>query len=195
MPSQVDIVNMALVKLEIAETIQSLNDNNTHARRIRTHWENALACVLAEHDWGFATKSHALARLSETPPIGWDFAYAYPVDQCLRIRRVLGRDDGGREEFAIVRGEKGRIVVSNAEAAVAVYTVLVDNTYEYPPQFVEALAWRLAAEMSMAKQASVERYQAAIQTYDLVLRRAMRQDSREGHRRLNHDGPWLDARK
>ena len=199
MAAKMDIVNLALANLS-REPIQSVNEPNQEALQLKIHWDTALSSVLRDHPWGFAMRRKPLAALAETP-IGFSYAYAYPAD-CIQARRVLPLGDAGSWRrraafpFEIGRSADGRqkVILADIPAAALEYTSILVPCEEFDPQFVNALAWRLAAEISLAMHADPQSHQAAIQTYSLQLQQAKAMDMRESAVPRLPDGDFLVAR-
>lgn len=189
MASKMDIVNLALANLS-REPIQSLAEPNPEAFQLRVHWETALASVLRDHPWGFAMRRRKLAALAESP-IGFAHAYAYPGD-CVQARRVLPG-----HAFEIGRSPDGRhkAILTDCPDASLEYTTSLVPCEEFDPQFVTALAWRLAAELSLAIHADPQSQQIALATYAAQLRQAKAQDMRESRPPRLPDGDFLAARR
>jgi hypothetical protein len=196
--SQISIVNIALSRLRIA-TINSLDDASEEARQARLHWDVARDAVLREYDWNFARRRKALA-LYDAEPIGWTYAYAYPSD-CVKARRLLTADgaldpNGLPYEFEAGRTEDGshRAIMCDIEECVLEYTCRADVASEYDALFVDALAWRLGAEISMTLRGEASAWNAAMQSYGLALGRAMACDANEGFVRNDNAGDLVNCR-
>lgn len=198
MAAKMDIINLALANLS-REPIDNLEGKE--AFQIKIHWNTALSSVLRDHPWGFAMRRKPLAALAETP-IGFSCAYAYP-DDCVQARRILPLSDAGawRRQaafpFEIGRSADGRhkVILADLPAAALEYTTNLVPCEEFDPQFVNALAWRLAAEISLAMHADPQSHQAAIQTYSLQLRQAKAMDMRETGPMRTEVGDFLYAHK
>ena len=199
MASKMDIINLALANLS-REPIQSLSEPNPEALQLKVHWETALASILRDHPWGFAMRRKPLAFLADTP-IGFAYAYAYPED-CIQARRVLPIGVAGiwrnhaAHPFEIGRSLDGRhkAILANLPGAALEYTTRQVPCEEFDPQFANALAWRLAAEICLAIHADPQAHQAAVQTYDAQLQQAKAMDMRESSAPRLPDGDFLGSR-
>lgn len=198
MASKMEIINLALANLS-REPIQSLSEPNPEAFQLRVHWETALASVLRDHPWGFAMRRKPLAALAESP-IGFAYAYAYPQD-CIQARRVLPARGGAPRHQAAIPFEIGRsldgrhrAILTDLPDAALEYTTMQVPCEEFDPQFVGALAWRLAAEISLAVHADPQTHQAAINTYSMQLQQAKALDMRESSSPRLPDGDFLGSR-
>ncbi len=188
MATKMEIVNLALANLS-REPIQSLSEPNPEAFQIRVHWETALASVLRDHPWGFAMRRKKLAPLAEAP-VGFARAYAYPED-CIQARRTLPA-----AAFEVGRSADGAVkaILTDVPEAALEYTTNRVPCEEFDPQFVTALAWRLAAELSLAIHADPQSHQIALSTYSLQLRQAKALDMRESSSPRLPDGDFLASR-
>lgn len=198
MASKMDIINLALANLS-REPIQNLSEANPEAFQLRVHWDTALASVLRDHPWGFAMRRKPLAALAETP-IGFAYAYVYPND-CIQARRVFPCADGTwgwRPAFPFEIGRsidgRHRVILSDLPGAALEYTSIEVPCEEFDPQFVNALAWRLTAEICLAIHADPQSHQAATATYSLQLQQAKALDMRESSSPRLPDGDFLRAR-
>lgn len=196
--SQISVVNIALSRLRMA-TINAIDDPLEEARQSRLHWAVARDSVLREADWNFARRRRALALYAEEP-IGWAYAYAYPSD-CVKARRLLDSDGnpdarGRPYPFEAGRTEDGshRSINSDMATAVLEYTARVDTASEFDPLFVDALAWRLAAEIAMALRGESAAWNSAMQAYAITLGRAMAADANEGFAPNENLGDFVNAR-
>ena len=199
MASKMDIINLALANLS-REPIQSLSEPNPEAFQLRVHWETALASVLRDHPWGFAMRRRPLAALAESS-IGFAYAYAYPED-CIQARRIMpSRVVGpwrGRTAFPFEVGRsldgRHKAILTEVPDAALEYTTRQVPCEEFDPQFVGALAWRLAAEISLALHADPQLHQAALTTYSAQLQQAKALDMRESVSPRLPDGDFLASR-
>lgn len=152
--SAVSVCNMALGFMGQSELlISSLDESGNTARCCKTYYDQCRRSLLCEFPWRFARVTEALPLLEESHP-GYRLAYGYPPS-CLRLLRVAslelfsasGFDPGC--VFEVVRARSGgRCVLTDADAAYAVYVYDVEDPTEFPPFFVDALAWRLAVELT-----------------------------------------------
>ena len=199
MASKMDIINLALANLS-REPIQSLSEPNPEAFQLKVHWETALASVLRDHPWGFAMRRRRLAALAD-PPVGFAYAYAYPED-CIQARRVMPAGVNGpwrgrpASPFEVGRSPDGRhkAILTDLPDAALEYTTSRVPCEEFDPQFVGALAWRLAAELSLAIHADPQSHQAAVATYSAQLQQAKALDMRESSSPRLPDGDFLGSR-
>ncbi len=185
MTSEVAIANMALSRIGVDQTIESLDDTSARARACKLWYAHCRDKALSDAPWNFALRVAALATVSGDPPPGWSYQFRYPAD-CLAMRDVT--DDGGSRtslglwwaslEYAgyarwmpprypwEVRGEAvadtGKIIVTDLDVPYGLYVRRVLDPNQFTVQFVDAHAWCLAVELAPALKASADmRTQAA----------------------------------
>lgn len=182
--SEVKICNLALRKLG-ARLIESLKDSSQEAVTCNLLYEQVRDTVLREHPWNFAAARVRLAKLAEVPAFGYSFQYQLPPD-CLHLRQLMDPQD----EF-VVEGDR---ILTNRDAAHAVYTRRITNPVLFDPSFVMALAARLAAEIADDITGSNTRVKEMWTLYLNALQAARLADSSEGREDIRQDEPWLEAR-
>lgn len=166
MPSQVAIINKALRMIGQSE-ILSLSDGSASAARCDRAWSIIVDEVLRMHPWSHAMEWASLARLTTSPPFGFQYAYALPSN-CVRIVDIRSHGDLRRMplHFEVV----GTSIYTDAKPALARYVVR-DSNYEFwPADFCEAIACKLAADISIPlsrdggqiMKVMLERYQTAL---------------------------------
>lgn len=153
--SDAEICNIALGRIGQGQFISALGDPGTEAEACTVFYGTARDALLELVPWPFAETYADLAALDpdiyEIP--GWDFVYTLPTD-CVAARYLWAGVEEPPEEQRIPFGLKrlasvGKVLVTNQEDAVLVYTARVVDVLQYPPTFVDALAWRLAVDLTM----------------------------------------------
>lgn len=197
MASVVQICNMALTRIGQNQFIDSIDEQSKAAELCALHYELCRDEVLHAFPWPFAEARVFLADIG-SPAQTWQFRYRYPVD-CLEARHtsVPGIEKPRAEQripFKVVNAAGGRAILSNQEQAELVYTVRVEDTTYFPPMFVSALAWRLAAELAMGLQARPENYASALQNYQLTLSQAQALAFEESEEGPVPDSEFIQAR-
>jgi hypothetical protein len=172
--SKVALVNLALVKIG-AKRISSFTENTPEARAVNAIYDDIRDEVLTEHLWSFAQKRAVLATLSTTPVMtedGMTIVYAKPSD-FLKLNFVS-------DSNAIVKVEQDGIL-SDTTGLKIIYTARIDDPTKYFPQFVSALACRLAVELCYNLIESATKAQALMEEYEKIkLPRAIAIDSQQG---------------
>lgn len=182
--SEIQIVNSALNKLG-AELISSFNDQTKQARIAKTQYPILRDEVLRSHPWNFAIKKAELAVLNETPVFEYTVASQIPGDS-LRILNV----NIANYEFAI----EGRKLYSNFSPVQIRYIYRNETVAEYDANFVEALAYRIAADMAYPLVQSRQLSQDMMSAYEMFVSRARSFDSQEGSPESLEADTWIRSR-
>lgn len=197
MAALVDIYNMAMGRIGETSTIADPNENSVPARSCNRYYHLARkACLTACH-WPFARRVVAPVPLDLAVGI-WPYAWAKPGD-CEVMRRMylddtltmecdwselsyIGTDDASRPVF----------VTDNVPVWLE-YTADEQDTSRFSAPFVDALAWRLAADVAMSianaralRGDAMQAYREAIQTASAHAGKA--------HRRTIPDSEIIRAR-
>lgn len=173
MASPVDICNMALGRIGVSTLIASLDATRNLEERTCALWYPIMRdFALSEYEWRFASRRVSLALLDEDPPTNWGYRYAYPTD-CLKARRLVypglysPRADQ-RLMYEVVSNGTSRVIDTNIEDAELEYTMRVEDTEQFPPLFVSALAYLIASELVMPLSKKPDVGQAMRNAYVLV---------------------------
>ena len=181
MPSQVEIMNLALLRLGTRAQVQSPTENSREAAVCSLLYDSCVSSTLAAFPWGFATKREALADLG-SPPADWTYRYRYPID-CLRARNIVRPDGEDRPPipFEIAYdGVSGRVILTDQAEAVLRYTVELTNPSAFDPEFVYALSWHLASEAALPLTDSPAVKEQTFAIYQSALRQAWAATGNEG---------------
>lgn len=150
MASKVDIFNMALFHIGSTSKVASDTEQSMERIACSTFYDTVLDALLAykSADWGFATKSVALADVG-SPPTNWVYRYALPND-CVRAIGIVipGNRNPGEDQqisFDIQQGDSSQTVVTDQPQAELIYISRGLPAERLPSAFVEALCLRLAA--------------------------------------------------
>jgi len=183
MATQLDICNSALIKLGV-EPVTSISGTEKAARLCKASYNMIRDELLASHYWNFAMKRAALVVATDSPVYEYSYKYDLPTD-CLRIHSL-----GDRGDFKI----EGKYIVTNIDSAYALYISSETDTTKFPPTFSEALAYRLAANLSYALVQSVSLGENMHKLSDIRLRDARSFDGQEGTLGLIQADEWLGSR-
>lgn len=143
--SKIDICNLALANLGQA-SINALSDENERARKCKLFYDVALGETLRAHPWKFAENTAPLALL-DVHADGWAFAYKYPADAA-NVQKVQAGGVGVPFRVTALPNV-GRVILCNADYAVAVYTRQVSDPAQFDESFVRVLAWTLACDLAL----------------------------------------------
>lgn len=216
MATQIDIYNLALFKLAQSIKVPAISDRSKAADVLNTIWEPMRDLVLSERVWPWAVRSQALALDVESAQPGWEYRYAYPND-CLSAYAVTNASglamagklsrfaDGdyiasvwgsGAFDWDTSYGDQGTTVNTSVRDAYLVYACRVEDVGRYPPQFVNALACRLAAEAAppIIGEVGLNNKTQLLQEYQLALTTAGAHAMNEAKADADYVTPSLAAR-
>jgi hypothetical protein len=173
MPSQTDIVNIALSHL-CEKTVMSIDEKSVEAKTAKEFYWIALHETLRDFSWPFATNYVNLNLVvNQTQNYNWAYVYQYPSD-CLYFRRIVsGLSQDSRQTrvpFIIAKSDfinapapngqaepetsftpplgSGLYIFTNQPNAQAEYTMQIGNSELYPSDFIMAFSYRLASLMA-----------------------------------------------
>lgn len=187
--STVEVFNLALAWLggEQLSSVESTWENSTLGILCKNNFSGVLNSALAAADWNFATKRIQLARkIGAIPHPQYSFRYSLPAD-CLRPGHLMGADPGG--DFII---EQRDILTSQNPAQLA-YVAKVEDPRLWPPGFVMALSWGLAAILATARLGDSRKQVECLKHYERALAEAWAIDRNQGGN-LTISSQWLIAR-
>lgn len=192
--SVISICNMALGWIG-TNSIASLTQNDPGARACNQFYDMARQQTLRDHPWNFAQSRIALAAV-DVPDTYPEYAYAYAwPDKCIRAHKV--RNDAGDYDFEVVLSPdgSGRMILTNAQNAVLLYTADVADPTLFDPLYTRALARRLAADMGKVFFKNNAQTMQELETYYAnEVRKAQAMDAREGKPDAEEEIPWILAR-
>ena len=151
MASKTEICNMTLSHLGVGKEIANIEtEQSPEASACRRYYDTVRDAILRDFAWPFAQKRVALG-LIETFTVNtaeWTFSYRYPSD-CIKLHRIQSgiRNDNrqSRVPYEILKGEASRVIYTDEENALAVYTERVEDPSYYPADFELAFSFRLAS--------------------------------------------------
>jgi len=181
--NEVEVCNLALSRIGqgASKPVQSLTEGGETANACYRVFAPAMAAMLREAAWPFATRSALLASSAETVD-GWEYVYAYP-DNCAFLLAVGDSDTDAtrlparqqRQAFKLVAAASGEslLVATNTQDARAWYTLHVTNPHFGDALFQDALAWRVAGELALALKANPKMAENAGRQYELAISKAL----------------------
>lgn len=162
MPVEVDIANVALLRIGQLAPLASLEEDTPQAQAVKAIFGHARDAVLEAFAWPFATFRAQLAVIAsadddpddENLRTGWGFTYALPAN-CIAPRYIYpGTNNPGEGQEIPYRIEgdvqRGKVLVTNEPEAELIFTKLVDTPARWSPMFRDALAMRLASDLAMS---------------------------------------------
>jgi len=183
MPSAVEIVNMAFVKIG-ADQIISLTEDSTNARKANAVYDFLRKSVLREHQWNFAVKRVECAVLSETPTFGYDYYYQLPSD-CLRVLRL--EDD---TEFRV----EGSKIATDESPCNIEYISDVTDCNSFDPMFVDSFSARITAELCYSITSDLNLAKGFLEEYKMKISLAKSKSSQENTPISVRADEWLNSR-
>ena len=162
-------------------------------------YPQARDAMLEMHEWRFATKRVLLA-LTVSDTFEWTFAYALPAGM-LRALAVLpetaAADDEGDDFDQQLNADDAQVILTNCGLASLKYTARVVDTTRFPPLFVEALSWLLAAHLAgpliKGKQGQ-EVARGCMQMFAAFLTQAKVSDANQRKVEPAHTPGWIGGR-
>ncbi|MDY0241854.1 MAG: hypothetical protein RBR34_06725 [Rhodospirillaceae bacterium] len=189
--SVVQLCNMALARIR-AQPIAALNEGSVESIACGAFYETARDAVLRDHAWNFATRRRTLADTAGAVG-GWTYGYAYPSD-CLMARKIYNPVGSARIPFEVAATDSGLVIYTDRAAAELVYTARITDLDLCDPQFLEALSWKLAADVALSITGSKDLMQIALTMYRNTLSQAQTADANEGEEETVQPASWLESR-
>jgi len=197
----VDICNIALSRIGVAP-ISSTSEQSAQANHCRVFFDLARDSALRAHEWNFATAQIQLTEVATNPFYGWGYCYEYPPN-CVKVRKVgtaeifIGADPAN---FAVLLDDKlgKNRIVSDQEDAYCEYTVQVINSDLFDALFVDALAWRLAAELAIPLRGDPSLQKQAFQNFLAIVSQAQATDANTQKKKSTAStgtNPYVEARQ
>lgn len=207
------IFNLTLGRLGVGQAVASPTEASNPARICNRFYDQCRQEVLRAFPWGFALRAQALALVAGQTFPGWTYVYQYP-DDCLMVRAV-GDISGIRyarpQVFCIdqslwppvfrspwqqaLKDDFASIVLlSDVQSAYAFFTIDLENTGVFPPDFASALADRLAMEAGGPLQVKADLIDRAEGRYLRSLSTAAAQALNESKDDEKPDSPSITCR-
>lgn len=189
MPGKLGIINMALSKGG-QRPATSLTEDHPPLTAALVAWDPVVEEALRAHPWSHALVWASLAHEAESPPWGFAHAYSLPAD-CLLLVDVRGTDDPFAP--AAAHSLSGRSVLTDVSPCLARYVARRPDPFAWPPDFADAVACRLGAEIATRCAQNGRLAATLLQLYENALIRARLNDAAEsghmGRRALPLDPP------
>lgn len=199
MPSVVDICNVALARLGDNATVASIEppEGSAQAEHCARFYPLARDSLLEMHPWRFATRRAKLARL-DAECGEWAYAYAVPA-QTIRILSVQppGCSYQPQQYVTEATADGHPVILTNQPNATVRYIGAVSNSDLFPPLFVDALAWLLAAYLAgpvIKGDAGAAMAKICTQTFLATLSTARVSDANQQKVQPDHVPGWIAGR-
>ncbi len=192
--SKIEIVNRALMKLG-EPPISSLNDAQ-FGKSYEIIYDDIKELLLSSYPWRFSLEIKYLPKMEEK--YGDKFMYKLPTD-CLLLVGVLGSSKSDVTDVRVSKVE-GYEVVNNAivtlaqKGVIAEYVKNVDDDMMFPPLFREAMAAKIAAELSMRIKHSTSIKQMLENEFITLIRQAELNNEIIKDTELMPDSSWVLVR-
>ncbi len=198
MASVVDICNLSLAHLGDAASVSSISPSDgsaqaDHCGRFYPIARDALLEVLA---WNFATRRVVLATTANTPPTAWAYEYVFP-GSCIRLHAVLPEsgDENAPQNYMQGTDDDGRRVVwTNTESAVALYTHAITDTTKFTGLFTTTLSYLLASYLAGPITRDAGTKKSMYQAYMTELGLAGIANNKANNNPATKNPTWIDAR-
>lgn len=204
MATKLEIWNMALAKMGHTRQLPDVESMSTlEHKALALVYEPTVRAMLEETPWSFAKRVVVLdpfveSELPETVVVfseispRYRYMYMYPGD-ALDVRAVGYRDMDGAiatVPFEVLSlavrndgtAETWKIVATDAEGAWCEYISSRVVEDDFPPMFVTALTYRLAAELSLSLAGDVNKHRAMLELYNATFERSKERAVNEGAR-------------
>lgn len=164
MISEVDICNMALLKLGATPRIGSLTEGTENARACNTFYPHVRDAVLRTHPWNCAIERKQITALATGPIADYDNQYQLPTNPwCLRILQV-----GTIDQQPVRWTVEGRKLLANIDSPKIVYTKRITDTNEFDALLIDALVLKLAMKIAGIITSSTKTAKDLLDEYELI---------------------------
>jgi len=190
--SKVSILNLAYAGIGHKAFIQSIDEASVEARYGKLYYDVARRATLRAHPWNFATVRVNLALLGDGPA-PWTYMYVLPTG-CVKARYIVSSLPGVKIPFEVGLSADGttRVLYTNQEDAVLVFTFDVENDLLFDATFIDAFAFGLAYRL--APTIAPSKSQEAATKFMNAMRMAQAADASEGEAEEPAAPDWLEAR-
>lgn len=213
MATVVDIANLALSRLGDRATVTSISppEGSAQADHVARFWPMARDTALEAAPWRFATAREALTA-TDYETGNWSYAYFLPTD-CLLVRRVLPPTSATNSgaifdadaiaddwdiRFDIETDDTGaKVLLTNQEDAVAIFTKRVVDPSKYTTAFTDAVARLLESYLAgsvIKGQAGAKAAQLAYNAYAAMIARAAATEVNQSNTRRDYVPGAMAAR-
>lgn len=187
--SDVELCNFALTRLG-HQQITSLDESTKGADLCRLHYAPTRDALLRSHPWNFAIKRATLALETATPNHEFGYQHALPSD-CIKVLRTGIEAQNSADNYRI----EGRKLLSDETVVNVEYIARIEDVAQFDDLFTDALAQRLAAEISVALTDNASLTKSLWDVYTMKLNEARLQDAQEGTPRdIVDTSGWLVTR-
>ena len=162
----ITISNMALSHIGVAN-IDRMDEASEPARLCSQFFDITRKNVLRKYPWPFATRREKLSLL-ETEPGDYRFAYRYPPE-CVAVRRLYDEAFRGipdYQRYKILSDKEGRVIYTDVANCVCEYTADITDCDLFDEGFLEAMTWKLAADIAFKLTGNASIQNNCLQAYN-----------------------------
>jgi hypothetical protein len=223
MTTVIDVCNRALSEACTQSVISSLDESSPEAVQCKLWFGKTVERILRAAPWGFARRQVELTLLGtavdSTAPFPFLYKYRYPTD-CEKFRYVLpqpindpdpaapmvytGQPVAGpwtpnrNNRYLVAADYEGgipsKVILTNVQFALGVYTAYVDNPDLWDSGFEDAVISALAFKLVNPLTGSLQLRQDLRATAEVAIRNAQADNANEAITRYEHTPDWIAAR-
>ena len=138
--------------------------------------------------WTAYTSGGSCYRKESNPKYANGYTYDLPAD-CLRALHLQDKS----AEFEVLGVGNNRRLVTTYKDAILTYENLEETTDNMLTRFVSAMAWRLAAELSIPLSKKAAKHEWAMGMYQYTLNKNSAADAQSDRHELIDADPWLNG--
>lgn len=166
------IINMALMRVS-AQGVNLAFQDSPVAQVAESAYDRSFEYCLSLYTWSFAMRYLVLARSATSPPFGYRYAYSLPGD-CMRVLDVRRHGDAGEVSVCAYRHSGPRYSIVGQEIytdadSLALRYVSNDREMAVSEAFADALAWKIAFEISQYVSQGAAKAQNYFQLFEQAI--------------------------
>lgn len=165
--SSTTICNIALVKIGASQITNLGQANSAPAAACEAVYDHLRDELLRGHNWGFAMQRGAVTLLDDAPE-SEKYFYQFQLPANPKVMRVVDVPDYPKMDYRIEQDK----ILCNETTLIIRYIKEVTDENLFPPDFVGALACRIAAEVAIALTNSATLRQQMMIEYHIALSEA-----------------------
>lgn len=199
--TDVQICNMALGHIGHTKFIAALTDRSNEASVLNQFYEQARDFSLECFPWPFAKKTVTLGLVTDYTVLDtiheWSYAYRYP-DDCLFARYILtanGRMETDPPPFEVGSDDSGRLIFTDQEDAILVYTRRVTDPALFTAAFGESVSWWLSGLICPGLAKDKKQAQGCFQMFQALKPLAEARSGNEQQQSPELDSEFIRARQ
>ena len=137
--------------------------------------------------WTAYTSGGSCIRKESNPDYSNGYTYDLPAD-CLKALSL-----SGKSKYEILGIGSNRRLLSTTEGAILTYNVLEETPTNMTTRFVNALAWRLAAELAIPLTKKGSKQEWAMNMYTYTLGKTATVDARNDNMVIDTTDSWIES--